>query len=83
MRLSSHRNWHESDTRANWTGLFKVLSMLFYFPGDKDDENSLVHLLHNCLPFTKVRGGSYTGIGDIDIPNINIDVIKKQMLERI
>ncbi len=82
MRLASHRNWHESDTRANWTGLFRVLSMLFYFPGDKDDENSIVHLLHTCLPDIRVRGGSYTGLGKMEIPKLDVDEIKTRLLER-
>lgn len=82
QRLHDHRNWHESGTLANWTGLYRVLSMIFYFPGDKEDENLIVLLLNNCLSNTKVRGGKYTGIGNINIPKINIEDIKLQLISR-
>lgn len=82
QRLHDHRNWHESDTKANWTGFFRVLSMLFYFPGDKEDEDLMVQLLAACLPYTRVRGGQYTGVGDVSIPVLDVEVIKQKLMDK-
>ena len=82
QRLADHRNWSECQMRANWTGLFRIVSMLFYMPGTKEDEQALTLLLHNCLSGSKVRGGEYTNIGFVDIPEVNICEIKKQLQDR-
>ena len=81
MRLASHRNWHECSRKAYMTGLFRVLSMLFYFPGDKNDEDLLVYLLNECLPKFRVRGGQFAGIGVTSIPSMDVSEIKYKLLE--
>jgi hypothetical protein len=81
MRLNDHRNWHECSMKAYITGLFRVLSMLFYFPGDKKDEDLLVYLLNECLPKFRVRGGQYAGVGVTSIPSMDVVEIKNKLLE--
>ena len=81
-RLRSHRNWHDSPVRANWTALFKVISLLSYMPGDKEDENLITLLLSNCFNDMKVRGGDYTCLGPMEIPKNELSEIKMKLIKK-
>lgn len=81
-RLKEHRNWPSTIVKANWTAVNKVISPLFYFPGDKEDENLITLLIEKCVGSDKVRGGIYTFIGKIRFPNTTIEEIKSKLLER-
>ena len=55
---------------------------LFYFPGDKEDEDFMVQLLTACLPTTRVRGGQYTGVGDVSIPVLDVEFVKRKLMDK-
>lgn len=81
-RLHEHRNWPSNIIKANWTALYKVKTLLSYFPGDKEDENLLTLLLVKCLDSSNVRGGIYTDLGLIKFPQLSVEEIKNKLLER-
>lgn len=82
QRLSDHRNWHDCKMRANWTGVYPIVSMIFFMNGDKEDERLLTLLLNKCLPKSKVRGSIYTNIGHESIPDCNVKYVLNALSER-
>ncbi len=81
-RLNEHRNWPSNAVKANWTALNKVITCMFYLPGDKEDENLITQLLTHCVGEEKVRGGDHTFIGPYDFPLSTVFDIKYKLLKR-
>jgi hypothetical protein len=81
-RLNEHRNWPDSIVKANWTVLYKIISMISYIPGDKEDENLVTLLIEKCVGPNRVRGGDYTYIGHQIFPNISIEEIKEKLMQK-
>lgn len=81
-RIYEHRNWPSSAVKANWTAIYKVCSLLFYLPGDEEDENLITQLIEKCVGPYHVRGGIYTNIGFVSFPEINLNEIKEKLMSR-
>lgn len=81
---------HRSARGSNWTFIHPCVSLLFYFPGDKVDENLTTQLIVKSIGPDHVRGGKYhegwTNIherpSDPDFTDVPIDDIKTELFNR-